>query len=322
MTSRTRQIVPCERCKSPLEPDDLRCAVCALPVPYQPLSVVREELAQVVRCGECGAAVAYDAELQAPSCAFCGARTHVETRPDPLEQADAYLPFLVDEAAAREALHGWLRGLGFFRPPDLATSAVLDQLQPLYWVGWTFDVEALVSYAADTDHGARRAPWAPHSGQRSATMRKVLVSASRGLTPDETAALFPHFDLGTGNPEPDSLPGAEIAIEHFDVQRSAARDIITEAVVDHARHLARHWIPGSRVRKLQVAVLPQKLYTRRWGFPTHVLCYRYRDKPYRALVHGQDPGKVVGRAPWSLTRLAIPVAIGLLILALVWWFLS
>lgn len=326
MAERTRPIVPCQRCRSPLEPDDLRCAVCALPVPLPALSVVREELARVVRCGECGAAVTYDVKRRAPTCAFCGAMAHIETRRDPLECADAYLPFQVDEAEARAALRAWLRGLSFFRPPDLAASAVLDDLQPLYWVGWTFDVEALVSYTADTSHGARRSEWAPHSGQRSATMRDVLVSASRGLSADEAARLFPHFDLTSGRPEPDApdpaAPGSEVIVEHFDVQRSTAREIITDAVHENARQLARHWVPGGRVRKLRVAVLAKKLYTRRFGFPTYVLAYRYRGKPYRALIHGQSADRVVGRAPWSLVRLAIPAVAALIAALIAWWFLS
>lgn len=321
MTEKTRKIVPCTRCRSPLLPDDLRCAVCALPVPAPVLAIVADEVARVVRCDECGAAVTYDAEKQGTSCAFCGALAHVEVRRDPLERADAYLPFLVDEAQARAALRAWLRGLGFFRPPDLAGAAVLDELRPLYWVGWTFDVDALVSYAADSSAGSRRSDWAPHSGQRTATMRQVLVSASRGLSHREADALFPSFDLATARPEPGPPEGAALTVEEFDVQRSAARDIITDAVSEHARHLARHWLPGARVRKLKVAVLARKLYTRRYGFPTYVLCYRYRGRPYRALVHGQDADAVVGRAPWSLARLAIPVAV-LMAAALVWWLLS
>lgn len=328
MNESKTEITPCARCKSPLEPDDLRCAVCALPVPHPPLSVVRDEFARVVRCDECGAAVTYDVDRQRPTCAFCGADAHVETRRDPLECADSYLPFTVDSSTARTALRTWLRGLGFFRPRDLASAAVLDDLQPLYWVGWTFDVEALVSYAADTSQGARRSAWAPHSGQRSATMHSVLVSASRGLTPEETAALFPDFDLRHGQPTPhgpDASSGSDTSafvVEHFDVQRSAARQIITDSVVEHARGLAREWLPGTRVRKLSVAVLAKKLYTRRYGFPAYVLAYRYRGKPYRALIHGQNPDRVVGKAPWSLARLAIP-AVGLLLLAaLAWWLLS
>ena len=340
-----RRLPPCERCKSPIESGDLRCAVCALPVPHRPLSVVSERVAHILRCQQCNAAVAYDVEAEAPVCAFCGSVADIEITPDPPEEADLYLPFRIDEAAARGALQEWLRGLGFLRPSALSREATLDQLRPLYWVGWTFEVEALVSYTGDSPAGSRRSDWAPHAGQRAVTVRDVLVSASRGLNDLETRSLWPYFDLTSARPGPLSAPAdpADLAdptnpaddvsgvpgpvtlstplvVERFDVRRSAAREIITKAVHDHAHELAHDWVPGNPVRNLDVAVLPRKLRTQRYAFPTYVLAYRYRDRVYRALVHGQNANCVVGKAPWSLAKIGALVAAGLALLALLWWF--
>ncbi|MBP7290417.1 MAG: zinc ribbon domain-containing protein, partial [Nannocystaceae bacterium] len=87
---------------------------------------------------------------------------------------------------------------------------------------------------------------------------------------------------------------------------------------------AEKHVPGSRVRNLEVAVVPRQLRTARLGFPAYVLAYRYRDQVFRAIVHGQNPNFVHGQAPLSWLRILVVVggaiaAIGLvgLIVALV-----
>ena len=309
----------CSRCRSPLELEDLRCAVCALPVPLHENASTNRAHATVLRCDGCGASLSYTVEVQAPKCAFCGSVAHVERPEDPIEEAGAYLPFRVDPGAAQAALGRWLGSLGWFRPSDLKTAATVSQLQPLWWVAWTFDVDALVSWTADSDHGSGRSSWAPHSGQSPLTLSNVVVSASRGLREDEAAALVRAYDLGTAQHEPHAMPGA--TIERFDVQRSAARRIITDAVERAAQGQASHWVPGSRLRNLHVAVLPQRLTTRRCAFPAYVLAYRYHDRLYRAVVHGQDPSGVLGEAPYSILKIALAIGGGiaavLLIIALV-----
>ena len=312
----------CGRCGSPLEPEDLRCAVCSLPVPAG-VVVAEKVVARILRCDGCGAALTYDVAAKAPKCAFCGSVAHLEESEDPIEEADAYLPFRVDPATARAALRTWLGSLGWFRPGDLATEATIDDLTPLWWVGWTFDVEALVSWTADSNAGAGRSAWAPHSGQVPLTVQQALVSASRGLTDDEVQQLAARFDLGSAVGEPHAMEGA--AIERFDVPRSSARKIIERAVLAQARHRASQFVPGSRMRKLAAAVLPQRLRTRRYAFPSYVLAYRYRGDLYRAIVHGQDASCVFGKAPWSIAKILLVVlgsAAGLALIGLLVWMLA
>lgn len=296
----------CRRCETPLDPGDLRCAICSLPAPavhHVPSSVAVE----VLRCDECGAAVRYDVSVQAPRCAFCGSIMHLERPEDPLEEAQAYLPFRVDPASAQDALRAWLSKRGFFRPSDLASASTVHALRPLWWVAWVFDCEALVSWTADSDHGARRARWAPHAGQSPLALRNVLVSASRGLTEAEARALAPFFDLTTAQPAPHAFEGA--SIERFDVQRSAARRILVGAVEAGAAAHARAWIPGITHRNLRVAVLLKRLTTRRLALPSYVLAYRYRGKLYRVVVHGQDARCIVGQAPVSIWKIVLVIAL-------------
>ena len=305
----------CGRCHSPLEPEDLRCAVCALPVPFDPAARVAEEVAQILRCNGCGAAVSYSAEARAPRCDFCDSVMEVETPEDPIEQAELFLRFSVSDAQARGALSSWLGGLGFFRPSDLQSRAAVDALKPLWWAGWIFEAEGTMCWAADSNAGARRSAWAPHSGQCSLSVRNVVVPASRGLTEDECSALIPHYDVANAAGQAEGHPKA--TVEQFAVQRSAARKIIRRALEGVAVARAIRQAPGSSHRNVHVSVLPTRLSSRHYAFPAYVLAYRYRDKLYRAIVHGQDAQCVVGEAPWSWARIGMVVGIVLAVIAII-----
>lgn len=292
---------PCVRCQTPLEAGDLRCALCgqSAPVSVQSQST---QVATILRCEGCGAAVSYDATKGAPLCSFCGSTLHMEKDEDPQEQTELYLPFTVDETQARSALRRWLGSRGFFRPKDLRTGAQVSALQPLWWVGWAFDADAWVSWAADSNAGSRRAAWAPHTGQLGLRFHQLVVSASKGLKESETHAILQSYDMHTAQTEP---VGPDSALkEQFDVQRSMARQLILRRIsATAAAEVQAQAIPGSRFRNVKVEPLLRSLVTRRFAFPAWVLAYRYRDRLYRAVVSGQGDGAVVADAPWSWGRI-------------------
>lgn len=305
----------CQRCHSRLEAEDLRCPVCALPTPRPPRAAERES-ARVIRCGNCGATVAYSVEAQAPKCAYCASEMHTETQKDPIDQADRFVPFEVSPEQARQALSEFLGKGGFFRPADLASRAALDSLRPLWWPGWEFDAQVEAAWTADTNVGAHRSDWAPHSGSTRLEMNNILVSASRGLTQKETHQLSPHYDIAKAKPQPVGPSGAQV--ELFDVTRSGARRQILAAVEETARqHIAQADLPGSRNRNLRVAVALSGLETAHYALPAYVLAYRYGKKLYRVVVHGQDASCVLGEKPVSWAKVAATVLVALAVLVVI-----
>ncbi len=305
----------CSRCATPLEPSDLRCATCAQPAPVLH-DVPAAATARILRCDSCGAAVAFSAEHQGTRCAFCGSVTHLEEPHDPIEAAELFLPFRTSPEVAASAVRSWLSTLGFFRPSDLARKATVDHVRPLFFAAWVFDAEALVSWAADSDAGSRRSDWAPHAGQTRMRFDSVLVSASRGLTSAEAANLAGGFDLRSAAAAPEGP--ADAIVERFDVQRSAARGIIARAVEATAiDRVSRGEVPGRRVRNCHVGVVLHGLVSRRYALPVYVLAYRYGDRVYRAIVHGQSPTIAFGDAPLSWRKIAGLVGIALAVVAII-----
>jgi len=318
--SAAEAVAPCQRCASALEVDDLRCPICGLGTPGRARGAVERERAKVVRCDNCGAAVEYSVEAKAPRCGFCGSVMHVEMTADPVEQAQAWLPFTVTPEAARAALRSFLGRGGFFRPPGLEEKASLESLSPLWWPAWSFRAGVDASWTADSDAGAGRSDWAPHAGRARFDFDDIRVPASRGLKVKECEALAPHYRRDSGEAAPRGPEGA--STERFEATRSGARRTILEAVERLARaRLEEGIIPGRRFRNVHVAVALSSLHTTRLALPAYVLAYRYRDRPYRVVVHGQDAGVVLGEAPISAWRVAAVGALGLLVALVSLWLL-
>jgi hypothetical protein len=347
--------VICERCTSPLEDGDLRCAVCALAVRHS-APFVDVARAAILRCVECGAAMAFDPRHQAPACAFCSAVMAVEQPADPVEQAQVRVPFGVDRELATASLRTWLRGRGILAPARLHDEAVLDRVTPIGWAAWIVDARAQVAWTADSDHGAARSSWAPHAGETHFRFQRIVIPASRGLTATECARLAPYYDLAAAQPiaspgfagarstaagrcgvKAIASPGfagarstaagrcgvkideAGVAVESFDLQRSAARRTVHQAIEERARSAVRREVPGRRVRNVRVACLVERLTTERAALPAWVLAYRFRGRPYRAIVHGQRAEIVLGSSPIDWAKLAwIAVAVATLAALVAW----
>ncbi len=304
--------IHCQRCESPLEKEDLRCPICS----HAASSTAPEDLAsaevEVLRCEGCGAAVSYDVSARAPSCAFCASTMVVEVPSDPLEQTEFFLPFTVDPSAAESAFRRWLGGLGWFRPSKLGSRSTIEQLRPLWWVAWVFDADAIVSWAADSDAGSRRSDWAPHAGRAILEFDDVAVSASRGLSAEETAFLGASYELSSAFDEPSGAEG-QAATEQFDLPRSAARKRVAEMIEHTAKvRLEDGYIPGRRFRNLHTEVLLRRLVTRRYAFPSFVLAYRYRGALYRVVLSGQDSDRILGDAPYSVAKILFTVTASVL----------
>lgn len=307
----------CTRCHGQLEHGDLRCAICALPVERVIEVTDASARAQVLRCTDCNAAVAFSASVQAPHCAFCGAMMAIEQLVDPLEVAEIRIPFKVERDQASTALRGWLGDRGWFAPRTLRDEAILETLTPLCWAGWVVSAQATVAWTADSDEGSKRSAWAPHAGHVPMRFESIVVPASRGLGLDECRVLIPYYDLRRAVPiVADETVDPPAIIESFDAQRSAARRHVQRAIEATAKTRVEPHIPGRRYRNVHVACLLQGQTTQRIALPAWVLAYRYRGRPYRAIVHGQRPEIVLGSSPIDWRKVATLVG-ALLVLAAV-----
>jgi hypothetical protein len=308
-------MIVCDRCQAQIERGDIRCAVCAQSVPLHEQRIAEPAALKVLRCTGCGAATSWSAEKAALNCGFCDAVTKPEEIEDPVEQTERYVPFEVDAAAAKAAMTAWQKSLGFFRPGDLVARSTVHELKPIFWPAWIFDARADVTWAADSNAGAGRSAWAPHAGRLTLSFDQVIVGASRGLAADEMRRLD-QFSLARAGAEQPQMAGA--VFESFDVQRSAAREQVTDACSAIAAGVVeKGHIPGNRFRKLKVSLVLTGLTTHRVALPSWVMAYRYKSKLYRVVVHGQRRDVVLGDAPLSIWRILAVVLGAVAVLALI-----
>src|SRR5262249_27649282 len=132
----TARMGDCARCRSPIETGDLRCAICGCAAPMEMFGrggAPGRAGAPLPGWGQGGAAGSYSAEARGARCGFCASVMRVEEPVDPIEAADWVLPFAVDPGAAEAALRAWMKGLGWFRPSDLASASAVTSMRPLYW---------------------------------------------------------------------------------------------------------------------------------------------------------------------------------------------
>lgn len=305
----------CSRCESELEAGDLRCPVCSAardagaPLPEVPQ-------VQVLRCSDCNAVMKYDPAHQAAACPFCGEKLELERPTDPVEEAQEFVPFAFDQHAAMEAIEAWFKKKPFFAPGDLAQRARIQDAKPVLWAAWIVSGQSKVHFTADEDGAGYKATYGPRVGNFDRPLQGLLVPATRGLTIEEIASLH-DFDLSTAA----AAPPAGVLLEDYGVTRSAARAAIGEAVRNDALATVLQ-NATRRLRGVKAEVLLSKLRTRRVLLPAWVAAYRYGDRLYRVVLHGQYPTSIVGKTPLSWLRVAAVAGAVLAALLVAAFFLS
>lgn len=294
----------CLRCHSVLEAGDLRCPVCALPPPV--VEGAQVVTSKVLRCKECHAALRYSEAFAKTVCGFCGAALELELSTDPMEHAEAWVPFSVSKAEAVASLKRWLSKRGFFAPGDLAEASRVDTMHPVAWAAWVVTGSANVTYGTDVQGYGRKATFGPATGAFSRALN-LIVPATQGLSLEEVVDLG-EYDVATA--QRDALP--DVPGEDFGVTRAHARSRILEGVRNDAvAEIGRRH--RGRLRKTNVEVMLTGLFTRRLLLPVWVLAYRYGNEKFRVVIHGQRERTVVGKSPISPWRVmgAIAASLGL-----------
>ena len=294
--------------------------------------------ASETRCTGCGAVVLLDDKLATEKCPFCA--THLEHSPAAARAMippEAVLPFGIDLRKARDKFDAWLGSL-WFAPSELKKVAALGQLQGVYLPHWTYDSMTYTFYdgsrgddytttewyTVTDDKGNSRQEsrtvvhtnWTPVSGEVQHFFDDVLVCGSRSIPP---ALLDDLGDWALPKLEPfqpDYLSGFQTeryAIGLKDgfatakelMQPTIHRLICEDIGGDHQT------VSGKKTRYSAVTFKHVLL-------PVWVAAYRYQGAAYQILVNGRT-GKVTGRRPWSVTKiaaLAAAVSVGIFFLVL------
>ena len=312
-------LMKCEVCHSLLDEEDLFCANCGTEAPSSngtPETTVAQarQSTHNFECSGCGASMSFDAKAGSLRCPFCASLDMVQQKDAKILAPHRVVPFQIQRDAAVAKMREWL-WRGFFRPGDLAQTAGVVRMQPVYVPYWVFQARTHTYWTADTSHtpAGARGDWYPMSGEHRGSYPGLLIGASGALTPGETANLCP-FDMADGV-APDQVDLDDVTVEQFSVPRKYARPLARGALQEmEAQACASQYVPG-RARNVHANVRIESMSSEPVLLPVWIMAYRYKEQVFRFLVNGQS-GKATGQAPVSwLKMLAVAGIVLAVILA-------
>ena len=307
----------CEICGALVDEEDLFCANCGAEAPRAEQATCEpgsREATHNFQCRGCGASMSYDASEKTLRCPFCGSDGLDRQEDAKVLAPSRVVPFRLSREQAEQQMRAHL-GRGFWRPGDLAQSARVTTMTPVYVPYWVFRAQTHTFWAADTSHtpAGARGDWYPLSGEHRGSYAGLLVGASGALTPAETSALCP-FDLSDGvAPEQVDLENA--TVEQFGVQRKYARPLARQGLQYlEAGAIQQKYVPG-RSRNLKVNTRIENLASEPTLLPVWMMAYRYKERLFRFLVNGQT-GRATGQKPTSTRKIVMAIVIGIVAVAL------
>ncbi len=306
----------CSVCSALVDEEDLFCSNCGTEAPHerQRDATSQSMAAHSFECQGCGASMSYDASAQNLRCPFCSSERLDKRKVKKALAPQAVIPLQVHQGQAERIMRQWL-GSSFWRPSDLAQSAAVTRMTPVYVPYWVFEATTYTYWTADTSQtpAGARGDWYPLAGEHRGRYAGLLVGASGALTPQETSAICPFQLAAAVSPQEIDLDNA--IVEQFRVHRKYARPLARQGLETLETNACMKYVPG-RCRNMKVNTRLQGLSSRPILLPVWIMAYQYKGKLYRFLLNGQT-GKCTGEAPTSLLKivlLVLGVVCGLILL--------
>jgi hypothetical protein len=255
-----------------------------------------------IRCKACGGTVRA-APGKVPSCLFCGAGAaslEVVTPSESVEEPVGAIPFVVDEARAREAFSKFA-GSSWWYPSDLRSSKL--ELKRLLLPAWAWNGTLEVHWAGLVP-SATRAGKRPTAGRETVTFDQVLVPSSPALKLAELRALGRYDETALAPFSPES---AADPYEVGTVTRSMSK---TQAYAEMQARYRQRLINELGLVKANLSAVAPAMDGRPVLVPVYIGAYRYGNGVYRVLVNGQD-GVLHGTAPTSVWKVLLVIALSI-----------
>ncbi len=252
-----------------------------------------------VHCEGCGATVVVEARAQVTECSFC-LSTHIVAQGASQEQLrpSSVLPFVVDEAGAREVISGWLRE-GKYQPVGLPRAIQSLHLQGVYLPWWVFGSTIRVQWHCEVKvtRGSgdnRQTYWEPRSGTERIGVSGDLEPAVNDLDERLVDQLYPFPLAQAVDFAPEYMAGFQTRGPTVNLPVAFAR--ARHRWRDQAHAAAQSKLAGQSHRNFTSEITYEG---ERWQYvllPVYIGRYRFKDDWFDVMVHGTD-ARVVGHKP-------------------------
>jgi predicted RNA-binding Zn-ribbon protein involved in translation (DUF1610 family) len=280
-----------------------------------------------VRCDACGGTVVFYGSLTSSHCPYCASpiqRDAVRVAEHRIA-VDGVLPFLVEEAKARNNLKAWV-GSRWFAPNDFQC-CVDGRFNGIYLPYWTFDTLTANRYTGQRGEHyyvtvgtgknrrrQRRTRWYPAGGAFERLFDDVLVLTTRGMNRELVLGLEP-WPLQKCVPFNQQMLAGYLARTYEITLADGFRD--AKARVDEAiEQEVRERIGGDEQRVEDIDTLCQAITFKHLMLPVWLLAYRYHDKLYQVMINGAT-GEVQGERPYSWVKITLAILAATLVAGII-----
>lgn len=292
-----------------------------------------EKTSTSMECEGCGAIVEVDATSTATECPYCGAKYVLAQKQMDALVPDGVVPFKIDKVKVGEIYHDWIKSR-WLAPNALKNLYQTDKIQGIYMPFWTFDADVEASYRAmggidrevtyEDDEGETHTKietdWYPTSGHVHNFFDDVLVKASDKLKSNLLDSMvYNTQNISSFSPNYMSGYCAEIYTLDLKDAHKDARDKMQITM----RNLCESDVLGKydRVRNLSMDTVYDDETYKHVLLPVYSTAYCYKDKVYHVLINGQS-GVILGEYPKSALKIAAIVAVVIIIIALIVYFMN
>jgi hypothetical protein len=288
-----------------------------------------------VQCKSCKAVMVYDPQRVGQNCEFCGSPALVSY--DEIKapiRPHGVLPFKIDRSRVRDDIRRWWRSK-WLAPGRLASAALVDTVHSLYIPYWTFDARVHCPWQADAGHyyyvnvqgrdskgnsvtrRERRVRWEAASGAIDHVFDDEPVPGTQGL-PLELLRKVEPFPTGE-SVKYDTAFLAGHVVEHYKVVLLDAAQQSQAQMHRKLEELCAAQVPGDTHRNLRIFPSYSGQTFKHLLVPIWLLSYHYGRNAYQVLVNGYT-GKIAGKHPYSVWKIALLVLLALVVLALLVMF--
>lgn len=290
---------------------------------------------KTVSCKNCGAELIFESHTKAQFCNYCGSSHVDEHAPEKTIPPGYLVPFKISEKQAGECFKTWIKKR-WFAPNQLKTSYKNDRLLGTYIPYWTFDSQTESYYTAQrgdyyyvtktrTVNGKtetyqeRHTRWTNVSGAYDRFFDDVLVRASNKVDEKVLDRIDDFRTDALVDYKPDFLAGFFAERYSVPLEEGWKRgQRIMESTLES--EITRK-IGGDTVRMLNIKTGFDDLKYKHILLPLWISSYLFNGTTYNFMINGQT-GSVQGAYPKSAIKIALAVALGLAVVAILFFLFT
>lgn len=290
------------------------------------------ESKKTVTCKNCGAVTVYDALDVANECPYCGSNQVMEANDIKTIAPNGVVPFEITAKEAGERFSKWL-GKKLFCPSKAKKSAEADAFKGVYLPYWTFDSDTRSRYTGEYGYEKKRKnskgetetyyEWHSTAGTFDHFIDDELVCGTNHHDSGILSSIEPYRTDDSKKYRPEYIAG--FAAERYSIGLKDAWETAKKKIKSKLEGLISNKIRtehnADSTRNISVNTTYDNIKYKYLMLPVWMSSFEYNGKVYQFMVNGQS-GKVGGKSPISIWRVLAAVAIGVAILAVIYYMLG